>query len=109
MPTTKSASKALEAGEPDASWFVYILRCADGSLYTGVAKDIDQRLKAHNAGEGARYTRGRAPVELVYRERCADQSLAVRREWDIKQMSRPRKLALIRASALSKNIAPPVL
>lgn len=77
------------------SWFVYMLRCADGSLYTGVATDIERRLGEHNAGKGARYTRGRIPVALVYREPCADRGHAVRRELAIKRMTRAGKLALL--------------
>lgn len=76
------------------SWFVYMLRCADGSLYTGVAKDTGKRLEEHNAGKGAKYTRGRTPVSLVYSERCPDQSRAAQREHVIKRMSRVKKLRL---------------
>lgn len=76
-------------------WFVYMLRCADGSLYTGVARDVEKRLQMHNDGKGAKYTRGRGPVALVYRERCRDQSRAVKREIVIKRMSRVRKLRLL--------------
>lgn len=77
------------------AWFVYMVRCADGSLYTGVATDIERRLAEHNAGRGAKYTRGRTPVSLVYRERCGDRSRAVRRELIIKRMTRADKLLLI--------------
>lgn len=76
------------------SWFVYILRCADGSLYTGVAKDLEKRMQEHNDGKGAKYTRGRTPVALVYQERCKDQSRAVKRELGIKRMRRVEKLRL---------------
>ncbi|MGA8262384.1 MAG: GIY-YIG nuclease family protein [Arenicellales bacterium] len=78
------------------SWFVYMLKCADGSLYTGVARDTGRRLEEHNSGKGAKYTRGRTPVRLVYTERCLDQSRAVKRELAIKRMSRSRKLELAR-------------
>lgn len=76
-------------------WIVYIVRCADHTLYTGVATDLDARLAQHNAGRGAKYTRGRAPVELVYREAVAGRSAALRRESAIKRMpaSAKRKLA----------------
>ena len=80
-------------------WFVYILRCADGSLYTGVATDVQRRLDEHNAGKGARYTRGRTPVALVYREQCPDRSRAVRRELVIKRMTRAAKHQLIERPA----------
>lgn len=77
------------------TWFVYMVRCADGTLYTGVARDIERRLDEHNSGKGAKYTRGRTPVSLVYRERCDDQSGAVRREGAIKRLTRAGKLQLI--------------
>lgn len=94
MPTT-SASEAPERRPGPAAWYVYILRCADGSLYTGVATDLERRLREHNAGRGARYTRGRAPVALVYQERCADRRGAARREHRIKRLSRAAKLGLL--------------
>lgn len=75
-------------------WWVYILRCGDGSLYTGISNDLTRRLEAHRQGTGARYTRGRLPVEMVYRECCADRSEATKREGAIKRMSRGRKLGL---------------
>lgn len=74
---------------------VYMLRCADGTLYTGTALDADQRLKAHNAGRGAKYTRSRLPVELAYREPCLDKGDALRRELAIKALTRPQKEALM--------------
>ena len=77
---------------------VYILRCADGTLYTGIASDVEKRLQKHNEGKGAKYTRGRGPVELVYREELANRAEASKREYQIKQLSRPEKLALIRNS-----------
>lgn len=79
----------------DSAWWVYILECRDGSLYTGVTKDIDGRVRAHNAGRGARYTRGRAPLRLVYREACGGRPAALRREAAIKRLKRDAKLALI--------------
>lgn len=76
-------------------YWVYILRCRDGTLYTGMAKDVARRLDAHNRGKGAKYTRGRGPVEVVYQERCSSKSAALRRESAIKKLSRAEKLALI--------------
>jgi putative endonuclease len=76
-------------------WFAYILECGDGTLYTGVTNDLDRRVRRHNAGTGARYTRARLPVRLVYREPCADRAAAQRRERAIKAMPRNLKLALI--------------
>lgn len=73
----------------------YILRCSDGTLYTGWTNDMKRRLEAHNSGQGAKYTRGRTPVELVYLERFPTRQEAMRREAYIKKMSRADKLALI--------------
>ena len=75
--------------------FVYILECADGSLYTGWTKDLDRRVATHNAGRGSRYTRLRLPVRLVYWEEHPDRGTAQRRELALKRLSRARKLALI--------------
>ena len=76
-------------------WHVYIIQCIDNSLYTGVAKDVAARVEKHNAGCGAKYTRGRRPVKLVYQEPVADQSAALRRELVIKRMERAAKRKLI--------------
>ncbi|RME48113.1 MAG: GIY-YIG nuclease family protein [Chloroflexi bacterium] len=78
--------------------FVYILECADGTLYTGWTMDLDRRLAEHNAGRGARYTRGRCPVRLAYSEEVADRSQALRREAAIRRLRRSGKLELIRRS-----------
>lgn len=75
--------------------YTYILRCGDGSLYTGWTNDLMRRIAAHNAGKGGKYTRARLPVELVYHEVFATKEEAMRREWAIKQMTRAEKLALI--------------
>ena len=80
-------------------WYVYILRCGDGTLYTGMTDDVERRLAAHRAGRGAKYTRGRGPLELVYRETLPDRSSALRREARIKRLPRAEKLALIAADA----------
>lgn len=84
----------------DAGWSVYIVRCADNSLYTGIARDIHQRIAAHNGdgSKGARYTRSRRPVELVYQEVLPGQSEALKREYSIKQLSRAEKLQLIESA-----------
>lgn len=76
-------------------WWVYMVECADGSLYTGIARDPDQRLAAHNSGKGARYTRSRLPVKLVYREPARDRANASKREAQIKTYSRTAKLELL--------------
>ena len=80
------------------SFYVYLLRCADGTLYTGYTDDPVRRTRVHNAGKGAKYTRARLPVELVYQEACADKSAALRREYEIKQLTRVQKLKLIEQS-----------
>lgn len=77
------------------SWQLYILRCGDGTLYTGITDDLPRRLNAHRSGKGAKYTRGRGPLELVYREDCPDKSAALRREIAVKKLSRQEKLSLI--------------
>ena len=79
----------------DQAWHVYIVRCVDHTLYTGVATDVEARVAQHNAGRGAKYTRGRGPVELVYRERVADRSTALRRELAIKRLEPGAKRKLI--------------
>lgn len=82
-----------------AKFFVYIVECADGTLYTGWTTDVARRLKTHNAGRGAKYTRYRTPVRLVYVEEVADRSAALKREAAIKRLSRAAKLRLIRSHA----------
>jgi putative endonuclease len=74
---------------------VYMLKCADGTLYTGWTTDLERRLQAHNSGRGAKYTRGRRPVRLVYREEQPDRSAAQKREAAIRRLSRAGKLKLI--------------
>ena len=76
-------------------WYLYILRCGDGTLYTGVTNDVAARLEAHRAGLGAKYTRGRGPLELVYMEECSDKGTALKRELAIKALSREEKIKLI--------------
>jgi putative endonuclease len=75
-------------------WYVYIVRCADRTLYTGVARDLSARIETHNTGRGAKYTRARLPVKLIYQEAVADRSAALRREHAIKRLSRAEKRAL---------------
>jgi UV DNA damage endonuclease len=77
------------------TWFLYILRCADGSLYTGITNDGPRRCKQHTAGAASRYTRCRLPVEVVYQESQASRSVALKRELAIKAMSREEKESLI--------------
>jgi putative endonuclease len=77
------------------AWFVYMVRCADGSLYTGATNDLERRVTAHNAGKGARYTRSRRPVALVWSRRAKDRGSALSREARLKQLSRDEKLAFV--------------
>nr|WP_275976027.1 GIY-YIG nuclease family protein [Geothrix oryzisoli] len=76
-------------------WWVYLLRCGDGTLYCGIALDVEARLRLHREGKGAKYTRGRSPLELVYREACGSKAEALRRERTLKRLKRPAKEALI--------------
>jgi len=78
-----------------SEFFVYIARCSDGSLYTGYTSDLEMREKQHNEGKGARYTRGRGPVKIVYSERFQNKSNAMKREYQIKKMKREEKERLV--------------
>jgi predicted GIY-YIG superfamily endonuclease len=78
--------------------YTYIVRCSDGSLYTGWTNDLEKRIKAHNEGKGAKYTKSRRPVELVYYEAFEKKEEAMSREWAIKQMSREEKKGLLKAA-----------
>ena len=77
-----------------ADWFVYILKCNDGTLYTGITNNLERRLKAHEAGKGAKYTRGRGPFELIYKENGMDRGEASRREALLRALSHSEKLRL---------------
>ena len=79
--------------------YVYMLRCRDGSLYTGWTNDLEKRLKAHNSGTASKYTRTRLPAELVYFEEWESKEAAMSREWHIKRLSRAEKLKLINKNA----------
>ena len=79
----------------DKRWKLYILRCGDDSLYTGITTDVEARLEMHRSGKGAKYTRGRGPLELVYSEVCGTHSDALKRELQIKAMKREGKERLI--------------
>ncbi|MBL0058939.1 MAG: GIY-YIG nuclease family protein [Elusimicrobia bacterium] len=88
----------VSKGPPE--WSVYLVRCVDGSLYTGIAKDVHGRVEKHNKGKGAAYTRARRPVKLLHREVGFTRSQALIREAEIKRFPRPKKEALIRPSSL---------
>ena len=86
-----------------AAWSVYVVRCADGTLYTGVTTDLDRRLAQHDAGRGAAYTRGRGPVALLYSRRGFTRSDALKREAAIKSLPRVGKLALARGRSRARR------
>lgn len=79
----------------ERTWYLYILRCKDDSLYTGITTDVEKRLAVHRSGKGAKYTRGRGPLEVVYTEQCGTHSQALKRELEIKALSREEKETLI--------------
>ena len=85
----------IEADGMQNCWYVYIVQCSDDSLYTGVARDVERRIRQHNDGRGAKYTRARRPVRLVHSEPAADRGSALRREQQIKRMTRLSKKRLI--------------
>jgi putative endonuclease len=82
-------------GKIEQNWKLYILECGDGSLYTGITIDVERRLAEHQSGKGAKYTRGRAPLRLVYCEDCGTKSAALLREMAVKKMSRSQKEGLV--------------
>jgi putative endonuclease len=92
------------------SWFVYLARCADGSLYCGIARDVAARIAEHDAGKGAKYTRGRGPLVVLLTRRCRTKGNALRVEHAIKQLPRAQKLALVdepaRVAALIRRARP---
>ncbi len=84
----------MSKGKGNNGWVVYILKCADNTLYTGITNNIDARIIAHTQGRGAKYTKGRAPLTLIYQEPCESRSEATKRECQIKALPRTKKLAL---------------
>lgn len=91
----------LESQQEPSQNFTYILRCADGTLYCGWTNHLEERVKAHNEGRGAKYTKSRRPVTLVYYETFATRQEAMKREWAVKHLSRKEKMALIESCHLS--------
>lgn len=95
---TTTGTRGPEGGQEGNTlrrpWRVYLLLCGDGTLYCGIALDVEARLKLHQEGKGAKYTRGRGPLELVHSEVCGTKAEALRRERQIKRMSRARKAVL---------------
>ena len=102
MRVSRLLPRDPESLTPYAMWFVYMVRCADQSLYTGIAKDVARRLAEHNSSGmlGAHYTRSRRPVVLVYTEPARSRSVAAKREYEIKQLTRQAKDQLVRQSRL---------
>jgi putative endonuclease len=86
---------ALSVSAASEQWYCYMLQCADGTLYTGITNDVAKRVATHNSGKGAKYTRGRLPVVVVYSEPHPDRATASKREAEIKQLPRAEKLALV--------------
>ncbi len=97
MIASSVSLQAVFALHNSSTWYIYILLCADDSLYTGITTDCERRLKEHNESPllGAKYTRTRRPVAMVWREGAASRSLAAKREYAIKRLSRAKKLALL--------------
>ena len=79
----------------EKKWYLYVLRCGDGTLYPGITTDVQARFAQHQAGKGAKYTRGRGPLEVVYTEECEDHSAALKRELAVKALSREKKERMI--------------
>ena len=79
----------------EKKWYLYILRCGDGTLYTGITTDVEGRLAQHRSGKGAKYTRGRGPLEVVYTEECENHSAALKRELAVKALPREEKEKMI--------------
>ena len=93
--------------EKEPEWYVYMVRCRDGKLYTGIATDIERRIAEHRAGKGAKYLRGRAPLKLVFRSRIGSRSLALKIEQAIKKLPKSRKETIIESGMdLSRWLAP---
>lgn len=85
----------------ETGYFVYMLLCADGTFYTGTSNDVTKRVKTHNQGKGAKYTRVRRPVKLLYQEQLTDKSAALKREAAIKKLSRSQKENLLKSNGIS--------
>jgi predicted GIY-YIG superfamily endonuclease len=96
-----AAGKTLiKTGRKNGSgWLLYILKCCDGTLYTGITNDIERRVGMHNAGTASRYTRSRLPVRLIYRERCRNKSSALKKEYRFKELTREEKEEYIAGKA----------
>ena len=115
-PKYKHMLRVMEAKEKKSrqrkrrgdAWFLYILKCRDGKLYTGIAKDLQRRFKMHQAGKASRFTRTRLPVKLLYQEQCVSRTAALVRECAVKALPRKKKQALISSSSLNRHCEPSV-
>lgn len=96
----KMESKAAKSKKRRDPWTVYILKCGDGTFYTGIAKDLQKRFKAHSEGKGAKYTRTRLPLEILYQETCKGRAHALVRECAVKALPRKKKEALVNTAHL---------
>lgn len=85
-----------------AEWSLYIAECADGTYYTGIAKDVEKRVETHNSGKGSKYTAAHGPVKLIFQEPQGDYSTALRREYQVKTLSKKRKIRLVAGEKLSR-------
>ena len=99
MTSTSVKAKDSKTSQKVATWVVYIVQCADGTFYTGITNNLERRLKQHNAGTASRYTRYRLPVTLIYQEVQPTKSAALKRELEIKKLSRKAKQRLINEGA----------
>jgi len=107
---TESQSPDPDSRPPDPGHFVYVLRCRDGTFYTGYTTDVERRVREHDAGEGAKYTRGRTPVELVHVAAFDSRSAAMSREYELKQYPRDRKERVVAAGGVPESVdLPPSL
>jgi putative endonuclease len=106
MPSKGESAGVLPARRPVADrWFVYLAECADGTVYVGVARDVKARIAQHDAGRGARYTRGRGPLRVIATRACGSKGDALRLEMALKRLPRPEKLALEKAPRRLASIA----
>ncbi|MDD8027236.1 MAG: GIY-YIG nuclease family protein [Acidobacteriota bacterium] len=96
------AKTGVSAGDPAVLWHLYILKCGDGSYYTGVTTDIERRVREHQEGKASRYTRTHLPVELIHKETCGSRPLALSRECAVKSLSREKKEDLVAGGAKPK-------
>jgi len=88
--------------QPEVTWFLYLIRCKDGSLYTGITTDVDRRFAEHQSGKGAKYLRGKAPLTLVFQQKVGSRSAALKAEASIKQLSKADKEGIVSTGSIMK-------